>query len=463
MNKKSLLIFFIFILVFPALVSGFSINGWNLYISSESLLNINKIANRSSQYYEALSIFTGYKKWSSNFTLRLNNFFKQSPNTTLDQINTDIYRKSIHYKSKKMNITFGDFYSLLGRGLVLSVLKNDDVLRERTIFGVKSDFSLKKFDLRFLGGVIKDEINLQKWALTGGEVKYNFVKNNRAGFHFSYINDTYSFRELGKRFTYSLSLHGNNIFKHFSYYTEISYLNFIEDNSELGKAVYSNITFNKGHITLSAEYKFYKNFNNEMNNPPIADREDEVSTLMDSEGGRILISYTIFDPEISFFLNFGNYREYNETGTHIFAGITSQDIWDKLSFSISFGIKDIIYPIKKFSADVNYQFSDKLSVEISSKDKRYSDANFTFNERDHSIQISIYPTISLTLLYQYSHNKIMGLNEFLSSSITLFLNNNLQISMTGGNIRGGQVCSGGQCFIMPPFKGFKFSILKIFK
>lgn len=463
MIKKTLFFIIFSFLLSPSFVKGFSSNGLNLYITNEFQYNFNKISEESNQFYEALSIFSGFKKWSANFTLRSNNYFRQSPNKTLNSFNFDIFRKSVHFKSKRISVTFGDFYSLLGRGLVLSVLKNDDILRERTILGGNSDISFKNFDLKILGGIIKDETNLQKWNLAGGEFMYNFIKNNRAGLHFSYINDIDTLRNLGKRFTYSLSFQGTRIFKYFSYYVETSYLDFIENSAKRGKAVYSNITFNKGHLTLSAEYKFYKNFNNEMNNPPIADREDEISTLSDSEGARLFVSYTIFDPDISLFFNIGSYREYNDSGTHIFAGINSQDIWDKLSFTISYGIKNILFPIRKFSSDIIFQFSDKFSMEFSSKDKSYRDGSFRFIEKDHSVQFSIYPFLSVTCLYQYSHNAVMGLHNFFSSSVTLFFKNNLEIAVSGGNIRGGQVCSGGQCFMMPPFKGIKFSVLKTIK
>lgn len=463
MNKKTFLWFFTFLYFIPAFLNGFTINGLNFYISDEFLFNRNNTADKPNQFYEEFSIFANYKKWSSNFTLRINNFYKQSPNETLPNNNFDLFRKSVHYKSKVLSVTFGDFYSLLGRGLVLSVLKNSDILRERTIFGGIADLNLKRFDVKGLGGIIKDETNSQSWNLAGGEFKYRFYKKNIAGFHFSRIDDIDTFRNLGERFTYSFSIQGSEFLKYFSYYTEIAFLDFTENSSKRGKAVYSNITFNRGHFTISAEYKSYENFNNEMNNPPIADRADEVSTITDSNGGRILFSYTFFDPDISLFFNIGSYREYTEKGTHIFAGINSQDLWDRLTFSISYGVKNIIFPVKKFSADMIYQFSDTLSMEVSSKDKRYRDGNFFFNEKDNSIQISVYPFVSLTFLFQYSYNKIMGLNDFFSSSLTLYFKNNLEISVTGGNIRGGQICSGGQCFIMPPFKGFKLSVLKIFK
>ena len=46
------------------------------------------------------------------------------------------------------------------------------------------------------------------------------LKNNRAGARFSYVDGLETDRDLGKRFTYSLSVNGDQIFKNLSYYIE---------------------------------------------------------------------------------------------------------------------------------------------------------------------------------------------------------------------------------------------------
>ncbi len=456
-----LLVTALLLIVLPA--NAFKIGDINLYITNETILNLNKTANNQEQFYEELSFFSKVKNFSSNFTLRLKNYFKQSPNQTLENPEFDLFRKSVHFRSKHVRISAGDFYSLLGRGLVLSVLKNDDIFKERTIQGLKADININKIGATILGGIIKDETNIQNWFLSGGEFRYKYGKKNSAGFHFSYVNDIDTFSELGGRFTGSVSMQGSGLFGYLSYYTEAAVLSYSSAELTNGKAIYSNLTYSRGHVTISAEYKYYKDFYNEMNNPPTADREDEISTLKDSSGGRVKFTYSLFDPDISLFINFGHYREYDSGGNHIYAGINSQDLFDKVTFAFSYGVRKILYPVKKFSADIQVEVNDTLSIELSSKDKRYKDGSFIFTESDHSIQLSLYPGLSVSFLYQFSHNAVMGLNNFFSANISLFLKKNLQITVAGGTIRGGQVCSGGQCFIMPPFKGIKFSILKIFK
>lgn len=455
----------VFLFLVQGKLSAFQLGDLGFYITNETIFNYNRLADKKNQFYESLSIFTNYKKWSVGLTLRGNNFFKQMPNLTLDKPEFDPYRKFIRYNSKHLEVTAGDFYSLLGRGLVLSVLENEEVLRERTILGGNLHYNRGRIDLRVLGGRIKDETGHQEWAVAGGEAGFEFVKNHSMGVHFSYIDDadTNNQQNLGKRFTYSVSLRGNKLFKNISYYTEFAVLNFRDSVMETGYGFYSNIAYSKSHFTGFLEFKRYKDFNNEMNNPPVADRIEEFSSLNDTTGARLYFQYAFFEPDITVFFNIGRYTEYGERGNHIYGGFNIEDVWDRLTLSLSYGVRDILYPIKKLDSHLIYQVSDIWSVEMSVKDKRYKDNLFVFIETDHLFQVSYSPYISVFAMHQYSHNKLIGLNHFFSGGIKVYLPGGTAVELSGGTVRGGQVCTGGQCFVMPPFKGVKFSLLHTFR
>ena len=456
-------VLFIFLIGSSPFISGFQTGSLNFFVNNELIFNMNNTYDKEEQYYETLSIFANIKKWSFNLTLRANNYYKRDPNTTLTDTNFDIYRKTIRYNLKKMKLTIGDLYSVLGHGLVLSVQKNDEIFLERTILGADMKYLFKNIDFRILGGEITDDANTQKWRVAGSEVELKLSNNNRLGARFSYISDVNTLRNLGDRITYSFSTKNNKLLNHLSYYAEFAVLDFIERSEKKGKGFYSNLTYNKAHTTILLEYKNYSAFDNEMNNPPVADRQDETASINDTEGLRVLIQYTIFDPEISFFFNIGQYKEYEDKGLHIYGGVSAIDLWDKISFGLSFGIRDIIYPIKKSDADLTWQLSDFMSLTLSAEDKRYSDNDFEFNEQDYSIQMAHSKGLSIFVNYQYSHNRIIGLNNFFSGGAVLNLKNDMEIRLSGGTMRGGQVCSGGQCYVLPPFKGIKFSLLKTFR
>ncbi|MCP4218308.1 MAG: hypothetical protein GY765_26970, partial [bacterium] len=345
----------------------------------------------------------------------------------------------------------------------LAVLKNDDVLRERTILGGNVEYNKGRMHLKALGGVIKDETGDQEWSVAGGEIGYEYVKNHKVGVHFSYIDDVDTVRSLGRRLTYSFSLRGNRLFKNVGYYSEFAILDFQDIVRDNGYGFFSGITFSKSRFSGFFEVKSYKDFDNEMNNPPVADRIDEIATLNDTAGARLYLQYTFAEPDITLFVNFGRYREYEDTGNHYYGGFSIEDLWDKFNFSASYGVRDIFYPVKKFDTYIIYQFSDTWSVEMSMKTKRYSDNAYEFQEDDYGFQVNYSPYVSLFVLHQYSHNQVMDLNNFYSGGVKVYLKCGTAIEVSGGTVRGGQICSGGQCFVAPPFKGVKFSLLHTFK
>ncbi len=435
----------------------------SFYITNDLLYQNNRLANEKNQFYESLTLFANYDKWSLGLTLRGNNFFKQTPNRSLKELQTDIYRKYIQYDSAHLKVTVGDFYSLLGRGMVLSVLKNEDILRERTILGGDVRYNKGRFDFRALGGRIKDETNDQEWTVAGGEAAAEVIKNHTLGVHLSYIDDIETRRNLGQRLTYSFSLKGNKLFKYFSYYSEAAFLKFRQASQENGYGIYSNVTFSKSRVTCSLEFKRFKDFDNQVNNPPIADREDEISSVNDTTGVRFLFQYAVPEPDIILFVNAGRYEEYGKTGNHIYAGFEMEDLMDRLSLSASYGIRNVLYSIKRLESDLVYQITDRWSCEAGYKNRWYKDGLFVFKEIDHTFQVSYSPYISLFFLHQYSHNRVIGLNHFYSGGVKLYLAGGTAVQLSGGTVRGGQICSGGQCYIAPPFKGIKFSVLHSFR
>jgi len=465
------LLFLLIVLVMPGQdLQAVKVGKLNFYITNDFLYQYNKLslqentlAPKENQFNESLSLFANLQRWSFGITLRSNNFFQQTPNVTLGNPGFDIYRKFVQYNSKHLQVTVGDFYAMLGRGLVLSVLKNEDVLRERTLLGGDIHYNRGRLDWRVLGGQIRDEIEDQQWTVAGGEISLEYAKNHRTAVHLSYINDGDTWLNLGKRLTYSVSLKGDKLLKNFSYYMELARLDYRDSSIDTGYGFYSNITYNKSHVTCLLEFKRYKDFMNEMNTPPTADREDEISSFNDTTGLRFYFQYAFFEPDILLFFNLGRYTEYDDTGNHIYAGMSIEDFLDRLNLSVTYGIRDILYPIKRLDGHLLYQFSGRWSGEITVKNKRYKDKSFIFNEQDHILQISYSPYISLFFTHQYSHNRIISLNHFYSCGIKIYFSSGTVLELAGGTIRGGQICSGGQCFVAPPFKGIKCSLFHIFK
>lgn len=463
MKHKFFLALVIFFLSGVHRMSAFVIGPVNFYVTNESELNLNRLADDTVQFYETLSILSTYKQWSMGLTLRGFNYHKQFPNQTLVPPRFDLFRKFVQYSSENLNVHVGDFYASLGRGLVLSVLKNDDVFRERTILGGDIVYNKGRISLRALGGVLQDETHEQRWALGGGEAVVEVIKNNRLGARFSYVDGLETQTDLGKRVTYSISLSGDQILENFSYYMEFAALDFLRENSDNGYGIFSNLTFSHGHVTVFGEFKKYENFDNEINTPPVTDREDEIVPGSSTTGGRLFFQYAFFDPGIILFFNVGRYEEFGDAGNHCYAGFGVEDLWDKLTMSVTYGIRDVLYRQKRLDFYFIYQLTDILGLELTIKDKRYRDGSLYFTESDQVFQVSVAPVISVFVMHQYSRQRLIDLNHFFSGGMRINLSGRTVIELSGGTIRGGQVCSGGQCYVAPPFKGIKLSLFHIFK
>lgn len=474
MNKRA--VFFILALAAALLLPfgqhslrAFNIGALSFYITDDVLYQYNRqsgavpVEGTKHQYYETITLFGNYKQWSAGLTLRINNFYKQTPNVTLPKLGVNIYRQYIQYNSRNLDVTVGDFYAMLGRGMVLSVLKNEDILRERTVLGGDLRYNKGKLDIRLLGGLVKDDDGWQEWLVGGGEIVAEYAKNHRIGVHASLVDDRGTNLNLDKRLTYSVSLKGTKLLKNFSYYTEAAFLRPDDPRMENGYGIFSNLAYSRSHVTFFLEFKRYKDFNNRMNTPPTADREDEVSSVNDTTGLRFHFQYAFFDPDITLFFNIGRYKEYTDTGNHIYGGFIVEDVKDRLSMSLTYGVRDIRYRIKRWDGHLLYRLGDRWSGEFVYKDKRYKDGFFTFTETDHTFQVSYSPRISVFVMHQYSHNRIMDLNHFYSGGIRYWFRGGSAVELSGGTMRGGQVCSGGQCYVMPPFKGVKFTFHYVFK
>lgn len=443
---------------------AFDYGKFTFFFTNDFTYQNNQLVNEGNQYYNSLSFFGKYGKWSGGVTLRANNFYEQDPNLTLEDGNLDLYRKYIQYSTEDLNVQAGDFYAMLGRGLVLSVLQNDKAFRERTILGGDVRYEHKFLRIRALGGTVEDELGSQKWAVYGTEADVEYVKNNRVGFQLSYIDDVRTYWELGPRTTYSVSFQGANLLGMFNYYAELARLDFDHEDMKDGTGVYADLEFNRDRFSCLVEYKNYDHFDNGMNNPPVVDREDEVNILRNTSGVRFYAQYSLFEPDVVIFANVGRIREYDSAGYHVYGGVRAEDLLhEKINVSFAYGVRDLNYPVKKTEADFLYRFTETLSLEVQARDKRYGNSYFKFNEQDYVSQFAWSPYGSVYFQYQYSEQRINDRHDFYSGGVRVNVLEGSYVELSGGTVRGGEVCAGGQCIFMPPFEGFKIGVYTTIK
>lgn len=420
----------------------------------------NRFANEPDQFINSSSLFVNWGQWSGGLNLRGYNYYRQATNYTLPDSEFDFHRKYIQYTAENFELQAGDFQSMLGRGLVLSVLPNEKAYRDRTVFGGDFRYHSNKWRIRALGGNVEDELKEQKWRIAGAEVSREYWKGNRVGFHASYIHElnSISFFKKGDRLTWSISLNADALPGGFSYYTEISRLQIDDAFWQDGSAYYGNLGWTKNNVSLLLEYKKYSNFDNGLNNPPSADRGDEVVDLIDSETLRLYSQYSFFSPDIIAYVSVGRVEEAGISGPHVYAGANASDIAGRLDFTFNYGFKETYYPVKITEGQATFRITGVVAADLSMRDKRYSEDEFRFQETDWTPQISWAPYGAVFYQRQYSHRLIRGRHNFHNYGFRFNFRRDSYLEFSTGTTRGGEVCSSGQCIFMPPFSGWKVGV-----
>jgi hypothetical protein len=447
----------------------FSLDGYaqnkkpSFLITNDFTYQNNQLATSQNQYYNSSTFFLKWGNWASGATVRVYNYFKQASDWTLPEAQFDFYRKYAQYTTGSLEIQGGDFHSMLGRGLVLSVLQNEKAFRDRTVLGGDFHYHAHGWEFRSLGGRVEDELKQQSWDVAGGEAIRDYWKGNRFGVHASYIHDSKTYQQLGDRATWSLSWNADKLPWGLSYYAEISRLNFENEFITDGSGSYANLGWTHKNVSLLFEFKKYKNFNNELNNPPSADRGDESMDLNDSSTFRLYSQYSFFSPDIVPFVSVGRVREGIASGPQVFGGVNSTNLADKLDFSFSYGYKQTYYPVKITEGRVMYRISDAVAAEVSFRDKRYTQRSFKFNEIDFSAQTSWTPYGAVFFQEQYSEQLVDGRHRFHSGGFRINIKRDSYFEFMTGSMRGGEVCSSGQCVFLPPFRGWRVGVFAMLR
>jgi hypothetical protein len=449
-------------LIFCALLlwaaSGFAAEKKYSYLfTNDFTYQKSRLSNKPDQFYNSSSLFLKFRNWSGGVNLLGRNYYKQATSFTMDDPEVFLYRKYVQYTAKNFEVLAGDFHSMLGRGLVLSVLQNDKAYRDRTVLGGDFQFHSKGWQLRALGGRVEDEMRQQKWSVAGGEISRNYWKGNRVGFHTSYIHDKKTWENMSDRLTWSVSWNADKLPGGFSYYAEIARMNL--HNSYDGSAYYSNVGWTRKSLAFMFEYKKYRDFDNRLNNPPSADRGEEGIDLTDSETLRLYSQYSFFNPDIIAFVSVGRVREANASGPQVYAGVSASEMGaGRLDFSFSYNFRQTYYPVKIVDGQATFRLTSAIAAGFSARDKRFSEGSYRFTEQDWIPQISWAPYGSIFFQRQYSRDLIDGQHYFNSYGVHINVKRDSYVEVSTGRVRGGQVCASGQCFFVPPFRGWKIGL-----
>lgn len=193
------------------------------------------------------------------------------------------------------DLRLGDYYNTLGRGLALSVLKNDQFGEDTTIQGGLGNLKTEYFKMRALGGWVNEadsldfdperakhgETEYEKrdllygGSITTGHPTYFLVGGNYVGGKLPTPDDAEfpQFEEDDEIDIFSGSVEVPD-FVYGSFYSEYAYLLYeddriVVDNVEYeGRGAYAGLTLFYGPVTYIGEYKDYYRMDFAHNEPP---------------------------------------------------------------------------------------------------------------------------------------------------------------------------------------------------
>ena len=231
----------------------------------------------------------------------------------------------------------GDFNTILGRGLLLSVIQNPAILQESTIDGGDATGRFGPLEVHALGGSVATETGDQSWRVAGLETSLAFMEGHRVAVRAVEIQDGRRppfGPPVGLRQGRSVSLAGRDRSGALSYYGEWGHVAFrdrkrpsfpVAVDPREGTGAYGNLSWQRGAWFLMGETKRYENFDDALNTPPLADRETEKNDLHDASGRRIFLQRSFSAPDLTVFLSAGRYREGTRHGQNLYGGFKLQD------------------------------------------------------------------------------------------------------------------------------------------
>ncbi|MCD6163618.1 MAG: hypothetical protein J7K40_14550 [candidate division Zixibacteria bacterium] len=424
--------------------------------------------------------------------------------SSLKVTSNKLTRRYFGWEDDGLNIQVGNFYQVFDRGLILNTYREDETSTDLVLDGIKINWRKKYFDLDVISTIqgIGDSV----FYMLGDPVAGNILRGARVKFkplnqfhiggaYLSYIeNMPNRISFIPKQMRSNLDqINARVNLDYMDAYVEYARRKSNLDDptrilSKGGDGTYVNITAFYSYFTGMFEYKNYKNLtcpilttasdNIILNMPPAVNRQDR---LIQSEGlhqlplnyitgergyrGNLSISWSDywgfeFDYAKSYSRDSISYYIYE-----YYAGVRGNYFEDN-TFSASLDFFEFTKKDEtKSEFEINYFFSDIHLIELHTHMIDYEPIDSSsYSEKFIDITYSKAQDFHLTIGGSLSDNE----NSDDSKRLTYmeftytFGNGNHDLVLFRGGQRGGLVCAGGACKVVPSFEGFRVSLLSRF-
>lgn len=398
-------------------------------------------------------------------------------------------------------VTGGDFYAHLGRGLVLSLRKEDELGLDSSLRGARVDGRVAdRVDLLAMAGLVNVTNVDERYNLisedpmdlvSAGQVGIELWSGNRVLVHAVDYRPHADDVEQTDLVAYGGALDFPELPWGLRLYLEADGLHrsFQEDRTDDAFAVWADAGGAWGPVQLALEYKEYHGFDilstttDALNvrwpytRPPIADQEDQlIESEYDVRGGRVRVDYQILDwlAVYGAFAGAEDLSEAQRDAVHGYGGV--EVTWDdgRSQARLSGGYRHAWQPDPfggtedyrtlwhlKFDVGIHLWGPLSLSAMMLHEEWEKNDLGTMYGYRRGTTGLSLdWAGIGGIIgTFEYDTEQARFEHWFGSGGIQWFALDWLTVRGKIGSQRGGQKCLGGVCREFPPFDGARLEFI----
>lgn len=388
-----------------------------------------------------------------------------------DSAGQGIYQRFLEYRTGNLEITAGNFYTMLGRGLVLRSFENRTLRWDTNIDGIHLSYHHPKIDFQVLGGKPRNRRGRRFEVLQAGEIRLKPVRQ----FH---LGGTYLVTKLNSRGEVSWG----SVFGQLSLGTQTLYGEYATKRFPAavadGHALYVGGNFSLIDFNLSVEYKDYQQFDLTegltYNNPPTVFREHQYTLLNrhqrvqdanNEKGFMVEGSYPVWENGIAT-LNVNRTR--NQAGANVYEEYYAQfelDAPEGWEWVWAQGRqKDLEAQYLNFVNTTLWNFSGLDALKLTYE---HQQAKILLNNRQYYNQLVILSysrasRVTLSLSGEHSTDQVSEKKYWAGMQVDWHFLEKFDLTIFGGTRREGKICAGGVCVVRPEFEGIEFILVNRF-
>ncbi len=392
-----------------------------------------------------------------------------------------------------ITIRLGDSYASFGNGLVLHVIEDQSVDFDNVLDGMHIEAALGGLQIEGIAGT--NSLGKERTVVKGTSLRYEGTSGWRIGLNGAIVDsvdgidvrpgrDKIGGIEAGAYLPHGIEVNGEYAVRRYDPERKA------QGDAPEGHATYLQASGGIGPFSLFLEAKDLLRFDHPYTTPPTVARQ-HTSTLLnrgshvpnirldDERGVQVELLWSV-TPD---FILTGNYSESDARHATLPAWEASGQLeadwlgvhWNLLAAETEEKVREgedrVFYERITFGGDMVFNLSDRWALETlyemqNTQQSDLATAHYQFplkyQDQIAGFTLSMSPKYTWSATLEWSDSPLETEESWLWIEWGIRLGIIGQLTLGGGSLRGGQVCSGGVCKLVDPFEGGRLELLTNF-